>query len=410
MLQAGDRIEVLPFTRQEEGGEVVIGRPELGTFLALPREAVEILDGLAAGKTLGEVEDDYARLYGIRPDLADLLTALGKKGLVRRQRADSETSRVASAVPQPQPVKRFHFANIPQDVARIFFGGPALLIYGVLIGCALIALVRDPSLIPHRRDLFFDRHKTAKVLVLVLASYTSLFIHEFCHLLAARAVGVKSRIGLSNRLWVLVAETDLTGLWAVPKRHRYLPMVAGPISDCVTASLLIFTLAARKAGVLAMSPNLYDLARAMILIFSFRLLWQCFFFVRTDFYYVISTFCGCKSLMRDTQIFVRNFFARLFRPAAIRSQDHIPIRERRVILAYSFLWFLGRVFALASLFLVTLPLYGRYLTSAWTTVRAGFQAGPYPFLDSILVNVLGLAPLTLGFTLWIRSMIRRKTA
>jgi putative peptide zinc metalloprotease protein len=410
-LRADDRIEVYPFTRQLEGEEIVIGRPDTGTFLALPLEAVELLDNLAEGKTVGAVEDEYKRIHGVRPDLADLLQILAKKGLVRRHNLTAAISQAPlSGVTPTLPGLRYHFANIPENVARTFFGGPALLVYTMLIALALVLIAKDPTLIPHRKDLFFDKHKTGKVLLLALASYSSLFLHEFCHLLAARAVGVKSRIGLGNRLWVLVAETDLTGLWAVPKRRRYLPMLAGPISDSVIASLLIFALAAQKVGRVSIPPDLLDLARAMILIFAFRLLWQCFFFVRTDFYYVISTFCGCKSLMRDTQTFVRNLFARFFRPSSVKNLDHIPLNERRVIAAYSILWFLGRAFAFSVLFLVTLPILARYLASAWAAVDAGFQVDPYRFLDSIVVNLLGLAPIALGLSLWVTSILRRKSA
>ena len=52
-----DFVEVFPFTRQPEGDEVVIGRPDIGVFLALPAEAVEILDDLAAGRSVGGFRD-----------------------------------------------------------------------------------------------------------------------------------------------------------------------------------------------------------------------------------------------------------------------------------------------------------------------------------------------------------------
>jgi hypothetical protein len=52
-------VAVRSFTRQREGEEVVIGSPETGVFLAVPPEAVEFLDLLALGKSLGEVSDLY---------------------------------------------------------------------------------------------------------------------------------------------------------------------------------------------------------------------------------------------------------------------------------------------------------------------------------------------------------------
>src|SRR6185436_7611074 len=146
---------------------------------------------------------------------------------------------------------------------------------------------------------------------------------EFCHLLAARAAGVKSRIGIGNRLWVLVAETDLTGLWAVPRNRRYLPLLAGPISDGVFASLIVFLLYSQSHGHLHLSSGMVGILRACLLLYLARLLWQLFFFVRTDFYYVIALFFGCKNLMKDTQRFIQSRLSYLFRGRSKEDQSRI---------------------------------------------------------------------------------------
>jgi hypothetical protein len=75
-------ISVQPFTRQVEGEDVIIGRVETGVFLAIPFEAVEVLDALAQGKTIGEVSDLYQQKYGEAPDLDDFLHELESKGIV----------------------------------------------------------------------------------------------------------------------------------------------------------------------------------------------------------------------------------------------------------------------------------------------------------------------------------------
>jgi ABC-type antimicrobial peptide transport system permease subunit len=69
-------IAVSPLTRQQEGDEVVIGSAEKEVFLAVPVEAAELLDQLAQGKTIGEVEESYRETYGETPDLDDFLSAL----------------------------------------------------------------------------------------------------------------------------------------------------------------------------------------------------------------------------------------------------------------------------------------------------------------------------------------------
>lgn len=402
-----DLIEVHAFTRQKDGNEVVIGRPETNVFLALPEEALEILDNLARGKTVGEAQAEFARAHSIEPDIDNLLKALELRGFVRARGNDSAVNLRPGAGNLPADV-RYHFANIPESVARRFFGPVQLTAYLTLIAAALVAAIVRPELIPGPGSLIFSEHRTAKIVSVGLLAYGTIFLHELAHLLAARAQGVKSRIGLSNRLWILVAETDMTGLWAVPRRQRYLPMLAGPLLDSVSASILFLLLFAQSEGAFKLLPMVEQFFRAMIFIYLFRLLWQCFLFVRTDFYYVLTTYFGCKNLMRDTQIFIGNLLRRLVGSPNLLDQSYLPAHELRVVRLYSVLWVVGRGVALASLFLITLPILYQYLSSASRALYQGYGDGAYKFIDAVVVGALNLLPLVAGLSLWITSIVRRR--
>jgi len=404
-----DFVEVLPFTRQSEGDEVVIGQPEAGVFLALPAEALEILDDLATGRSVGTAQENFARAHHETPDVADLLGFLDAKGFVRKRNgepAQGVGSRPSTRGSSPSGV-RYHFANIPEAAARRVFGPTSTLLYLLVIAAAFLLVLRNPTLIPDGRSLYFSEHRTAKVLILFLFSLLSIFIHEFCHLLAARAAGVKSRIGIGNRLWILVAETDLTGLWAVPRDRRYLPFFAGPISDGVFASLIVFLLYAQAQGQISLSSGVVEVTRACLLLYLARLLWQFFFFVRTDFYYVIALFFGCKSLMKDTQRFVQSRLSYLFRRRPKEDLNRIPPAEMRVVKVYSILWLLGRGLAFVSLFLVTFPALSRYLRDLFRVLARGSGSDPYGFIDTLVVNMINLVPLVLGLSLWLASLLKR---
>jgi hypothetical protein len=404
-----DLIEVEAFTRQQDGEEVVIGRPDANVFLALPVEALEILDSLSRGRTVGEAQAEFAKAYGIEPDVDDLLQCLEQRGFVR-PRGQSAAARplAQGAAGRAGDGIRYHFTQIPEPLAKRFFGPCPLALYLTIIAAALAIAVAQPSLIPGRDSLVFSQHRTAKLVVLSLVAYGTIFLHEFAHLLAARAQGVKSRIGISNRLWFLVAETDMTGLWAVPSRQRYLPMLAGPLLDSVSAALLFLLLFAQSQGAFTFVPAADQLVRAMIFVYLFRLLWQCFLFVRTDFYYVITTYFGCKNLMRDTQVFVQNLFRRAAGSQKLIDQSHIPLRERRVIRMYSVLWVFGRGLALFSLFYVTLPVLFRYLNIAYLALVRGYRGNSYQFFDSMAVGALNMMPVIIGLSLWIMSFVRRR--
>lgn len=395
------RIWVAPFTRQVEGEELVIGRPETGVFLVLPSEAVDVLDSLASGLTVGQAVERYRDQYGEDVDLEGFLAELETKGFVRIAGAGGET------LPQQglssDSRRRFHFAGLPQPIAARIFSRPVV---GVCLGLILTALglaVVDPGVLPRWDDLFFPADFALLAPWLMLFSLVSVFFHEMGHLIAAKAVGVDSRLGFGNRLWILVAETDMTGLWTVPRERRYLPLLAGPLVDATSASILIFLLAAVQRGWIGLPARAVTLVQAMFLLYVFGLLWQCYFFVRTDVYYVLANFFRCKNLMGDTEAFLRNQSARFLRWMRRTDQSHIPSSEMRAIRAYSVIWLAGRVLALALLVLVQLPLAGRYLSAF-----LGFQAAPGAGLAaySPLTGILFLLVLGTGLWMWFRSLRR----
>jgi putative peptide zinc metalloprotease protein len=229
-------------------------------------------------------------------------------------------------------------------------------------------------------------------------------LHEMAHLVAARAVGVASRFGISHRLWFLVAETDMSGLWTVPREKRYLPILAGPLADATSASLLIFSLFGFRHGWWALPDSVQTVARALLLIFLLSLLWQCFLFVRTDLYYVVSNFFGCKNLLGDTEALLRSTLGRLLPILPPSPRPAIPDRELRVVKLYLGVWFLGRAVALSALVFIYIPLVYKYFTTIAVTFAAGYRASHYAFLDALVAITLVLAPLVAGWWLWLRSL------
>src|SRR6185295_6389412 len=231
--------------------------------------------------------------------------------------------------------------------------------------------------------------------------------HEMSHLLAARAAGVKSRIGIGHRLWILVAETDLTGLWGVPKNRRYLPLLAGPLTDLATTSSILLCLYADSRGWIGLPSLAGEILRADFFAYVLQLVWQLFFFVRTDLYYVIAAAFDCKNLLGDTETFLKNQLARLVSSIRTVEQSHIPTRERRVIHAYAVVWLFGRAVAFLLLLTVTLPLLVAYLNKMAAALRQGWEADAAGFVDALTMMIFSTALFALGTGLWMRSLIRK---
>lgn len=401
-------VVVQPFTRQVEGEDVIIGRIETGVFLAIPSEAVELLDELSQGKTVGEVSDIYLQKYGEAPDLDDFLQLLETKGIVKPKVEGENGAGTTTTASAPATRVRYHFSNFPHRLAQLLFSRPVLLGLVALIVLAVALMIRYPSLTPGPRDFYFPDRRALTWTILMVAIYATIFLHELGHLIAARALGINSRIGISHRLWYLVIETDLTGLWAVPKRQRYLPLLAGVLIDAASGSLLLLLLFAYQQHWLALSDFAVRLVRAMTFAYVMRIAWQFFLFVRTDFYFVIASLLNCRNLLKDTEEFLRNQLARVVSFVHPVDQSAIPNSERRVIRFYSLLWLGGRVFAFTVLFAVTLPVGVLYIRNLSSTFRNGYSASPSDFIDAVALAAYFFIPLTLGFTLWLSGLMRRE--
>jgi putative peptide zinc metalloprotease protein len=402
------KVHVLPFNRREDGPEIVIGNSRGDQFIALPREAVEVLDMLAGGATIAAAQAAYLARYQEVPDLPSFLDSLEERGFVRPAHGAGEDDTGAS----PEATSpRYHFTSISERWARAIFSRQALLASAVLVAAALAALAVEPSLVPGWKVLYFGRHITAAFLLLMTIGLATTFLHEMAHLVAARAAGVPCRLGISHRLWILVAETDMTGVWLLPRSRRFLPMLAGPWLDVVSASVLVLFLYAGSQGWLMSSPGCRKIMAAVLLGYFLRLLWQCFFFVRTDFYYAYATCCNCKNLMTDTKDYLRNQAARLLGRCQRHDQRHIPAGEMRAIRAYSWFWLAGRGAAFWCLLKINLPLLFAYLPRICSSLAHDWRSDRYAFVDSFAITAIQLCFTFMGFALWFKSFVTsRRTA
>ena len=408
---ADTHVVVHPLSRQPDAGGILVGRKDLGVFLLLPEDAVEVLDDLAQGKSVGEAATIYHQRHGVTPDLDDLLTSLEQRDFVRPLLAGGEPfhADLPDLAGRPATLKSFHFDWISPRWAARLCGWPVLTAGGLLVLLAATAVFLKPSLAPGWRAAYFPNKTAAGLLFLMVLGLFTTFLHEMAHLIAARSRGISCRFGISTQLWFLVWETDMTGIWSLPRRQRYLPILAGPLLDLLTASALVLAGFAQASGWIPLSPRVLQLGRALLLIYLLRLAWQCYFFLRTDFYYALSNLFGCKSLMKDTKVFLRNAVAHVLRIGKVTDQSHIPAVERRMIPVYSVIWIVGRGLAFAMLLFIQIPLLFHYMTLAVDKFRhgtpsAGGGDSTVPIITAIFFSIFFLS----GFGLWIKQLWPKK--
>ncbi|MEV4134521.1 hypothetical protein AB0J72_20410 [Dactylosporangium sp. NPDC049742] len=404
---ADTTVAVLPFQRRPEGDEIVIGDPSRGAFLALPKDGVDLLDWLAAGDTVGEAARRYESRYHETPDMEDFLAVMTTEGFIEGFIAgDRPREEPHHHGPKGRRLRKVSLDWISPAVARRLTSAPVLAACLLLIGGATAIMLADLSLFPSTDVLLYPHGNFAVLSLTVLAlTLGATFLHELAHATVARAAGVPVTLGISNLMYVMVAQTDISGLRMASKGRLFLAFLAGSIVDLVSASLLVLTLFADRHGVIAMAPVGREFVGALLLSYVFRVFFQCFFYLRTDLYYLVSTALNCRNLMSDTETMLRNGVLRLIgKRAHVTDQSGISRRERTAIRTYSVFYIVGRGFAVMTLLTVFVPIMATVVTE-FITWTSGGRSHLTP-LDFALILVLMLGVYGVGVVMWVRGLIR----
>ncbi|MEM8534850.1 MAG: hypothetical protein AAGF95_28680, partial [Chloroflexota bacterium] len=364
----------------------------------------------ATGMTIGELNTYYQNKYQETPDLDDFLQILEEAGFIllleSNQTVDTQTVKTlfndnTSAQKQAQ---QFHFTQFPESLAQRLYSKFTLYLSLIIISIACIAIILDPSIVPGWQSLVFTEHITLLNFSLMVIGFIGVCFHEMAHLVAARSFGIGTHLGIGHRMWILVAEADMTGVWILPHKKRYVPFLAGPLLDLTITSLLFILLFAVSSGWIALPYTVLLIIRAVIFVYLLGLLWQCYFFLRTDFYYVIANYFRCKNLMGDAINLLQNTFAKVFPWLRSSDQSHIPPKERQAIQIYAWFWVIGRIIVLLVFVFVVVPLLYNYILIIGQILLAGYQANPYAFIDALLIGTIVIGFQGFGIVLWIRSI------
>jgi len=395
-------VTVRPFNHRFDGDTVIIGDIDRQVFLAIPAEGLDILESLAAGRTVGEAAELYEEKYHETPDIEDFLEALEQEGFI------GETSAVeAGEVPEVrQHHWRWRFGWISPQTAQRLVSRSALAIYGVIVAVGVAMAIDDPTVLPYRggNALIFPSHIGIMMWTWFTLSLATVFLHELGHVVAARAAGVPTGLGIGNLLWWIVAQTDMTSIWLAPKRQRYLAFAAGAIVDGVCSAFLIAFIWPAHRGWTNPPQWTVLLATALLLTNTARIVWQCSFYLRTDVYYIIATANKCKNLMGDTEDYLRNLRARLRGAPQRVDQSGISPREMRVIRRFAWAWFFGRILAFAFYGYVILPVLWRYSYEFVLLVTGNHTR--YTSFDFATFGILVLSVHGGGITMWVRGLCR----
>jgi hypothetical protein len=201
----------------------------------------------------------------------------------------------------------------------------------------------------------------------------------------------------------VVFETVMNGLVSVPRSKRYLPMLAGMLTDLLVAAVCTLTAwwLRDRLDPTSWVPGLF-LALAFTTLL--RIAWQFYFFLRTDIFYLVTTVLGCVDLQTTTRHYLANHLYRLLgRPDRLVPEADWHPRDRQVARWYAPLVVVGYSVAIGLLVLVMLPIAWTFLSTAVSRALLGQASSGAEFWDSAILLSLNLAQLAVAAVLFLRD-------
>ncbi|QAY76230.1 hypothetical protein [Sphingosinicella sp. BN140058] len=393
-----DRYFVIPLSIQQDGADYMVGNADLEEFYQFPAEGVRIIELLRSGLDAARVKTILAREYSDDLDVDDFIASLVEIGFVYpADEVDGFKRRLAR---QPSD-RRLTFACSPA-VARALLSPATLLLYVAVIGIAGYKMVADPALRPDWGALALEHDITLTMIPLLLLYACTVSFHELGHMLAAARYGVRSKLGIGNRLWAIVAEADLSGIHALPKRQRYLPLLAGMLTDLFTISVTTLVI----AGLLAQGGHDYltQLLKALVLQIIITLTWQFNIFLRTDVYYVLCTHLNYPDLDSDARLYLGELGHRLSGGRFGKAAPSAHYKQRSVLRMFAGIWLLGRLMAVTMLIFVLIPTLVHYVAQAYRTFRD--PTAPFAtVVDQICFLAISLTLFGTGMIMWLKRRL-----
>jgi hypothetical protein len=388
----GQTLALHPLVYLAEGDDVTIGRADIDSYAVFPADGAQLVRWIGDGATPAEAAARYALEYGEQADVEDLVAALGELGFIR------EAGEAAVAV---RPIRG-------QRLGRALFSPVAWLGYGALTAWAAVTMLETPALVPTPHAIVFSKYYSVVLLTYLLALIPMIMIHEAFHALAGRALGVRSRTVLSYRLYFLVMETSLDGLVTVPRRKRVLPILAGMLADCLIIESLVIAAGLLRGPDGALSGG-SRVALGLAFATLIRVIWQFFFYIRTDVYVLISTLLGCADLHAASVHLLTDRFRRLLgRPVQPAHPDRWPAVDLRHARWYSWLLLVGYCFSLSTFLLALGPAFLKMLDGSVSRFGSHHSVSVPQALDSVGFAVLTILQFAVPLGLAVRDRMRRR--
>lgn len=299
----------------------IIGNINTNIFLEAPKEIKYVLEFIDGKNTLGEVEKKLEYKYNLNIDIINFIQELHEQNLVYS--IDGQIIGNDNEV---------IYTPIVKKIANIFFNSKMHLFYLILIFFNIFLIFSNNNNLPnyHSSEIIPSKPGLSLLLFFII-SWCITCLHETGHFLAAVNQKIPVKIKLSLRLFFLVVESDINGVWAIKKNNRYICYLAGIYIENLILCIVLIT-----KKFLYFNFMYIQISNAIILIIFINFIWQFMIFLRTDFYLIILNFCETSSI-HDVSI-------KALKEKILLKKSEYSLNNKNIL--YIFIYILGFFFSI----------------------------------------------------------------
>ncbi|GAA3605986.1 hypothetical protein GCM10022419_108530 [Nonomuraea rosea] len=296
-----------------DGEAWILGRPELGIFVAVPEPGAVFVTTLQETGSLDEATARAGEVAGEQVDGTDFVDGLTAAGLLDPPAAAGGTRGQLKWI-----------EGVSSRSAARLFGPVAWSCYAAAAVVAVSLLLIRPDLRPSWEDAWFLPSPGLSAFGWLLIGIAFGALHEAWHWLAGRAIGVPAIFRVSYRGIYVVFETDLTQIVTLPRNRRHGVYLAGMAIDTVILAVALGLRLLDPPGVLD------DLLAVLVLSQVVGIIWQWAALpLRSDSYALLANLLRCHNLYRTTWLTAKITLFRLTR-AETAELSEMSARDRQV--------------------------------------------------------------------------------
>jgi len=301
-IRKNSYIKTLPLINYKDNKNIITGTHEYkSSFIKTSDLGLEAIKLMNEGYQLLEVEQKISKKYNKKISIKGLIKALYDSNLIYS----------IDDVPQNQKQRRlFKNKSFLIKISEALFSRTAYVIYALIFCLATFIMVFNTNLLTSFSMYLNKKYLLYDMLLVFFIGWLLTLKHEFFHFLASLSFGIPANINFSTRYFIIVLETDVSGLYMVQKKSKKIIVyLAGIMSDIITISLLVilkkilFLYNIHTVGMIVFLIDMSILESLLGILFQFNI------FLKTDLYFFFIEIFNIKNLYKKSGEFIKSLFS-----------------------------------------------------------------------------------------------------